>query len=190
MRKIIVMLLLAVPVAGCVVTATKNDIRSEHPPVEYSSANSSKVVATCLVDAWESVDNSFVKNNTKAQLRPTANGFTAWVEENVGNGLSWISVKDHATIVADIDDTPGGSITRYYTSFKPGNVVWQPPVDKCLGGNIAKVVAAPESTTSGASTSSGNATSQKLRDLQALRKDGVITEDEFQSKKKQLLEKL
>lgn len=32
--------------------------------------------------------------------------------------------------------------------------------------------------------------SQKLRDLQALRKDGVITEDEFQKKKQQLLEKL
>lgn len=33
-------------------------------------------------------------------------------------------------------------------------------------------------------------TSQKLRELQSLRKDGVITEDEFQKKKTQLLEKL
>ena len=32
--------------------------------------------------------------------------------------------------------------------------------------------------------------SQKLRDLQNLRKDGVITEDDFQKKKQQLLEKL
>lgn len=32
--------------------------------------------------------------------------------------------------------------------------------------------------------------SQKLRELQSLRKDGVITEDEFQKKKQQLLEKL
>lgn len=31
---------------------------------------------------------------------------------------------------------------------------------------------------------------QKLRELQVLRKDGVITEDEFQKKKQQLLEKL
>ncbi len=35
-----------------------------------------------------------------------------------------------------------------------------------------------------------DATSQKLRELQSLRKDGVITEDEFQKKKTQLLEKL
>ncbi|MDO8813158.1 MAG: SHOCT domain-containing protein [Gallionella sp.] len=33
-------------------------------------------------------------------------------------------------------------------------------------------------------------TSQKLRDLQSLRTDGVITEDEFIKKKQQLLEKL
>lgn len=33
-------------------------------------------------------------------------------------------------------------------------------------------------------------TSQKLRDLQSLRTDGVITEDEFMKKKQQLLEKL
>lgn len=32
--------------------------------------------------------------------------------------------------------------------------------------------------------------SQKLRELQSLRKDGVITEDDFQKKKQQLLEKL
>lgn len=32
--------------------------------------------------------------------------------------------------------------------------------------------------------------SQKLRDLQILRKDGVITEDDFQKKKQQLLEQL
>jgi len=39
-------------------------------------------------------------------------------------------------------------------------------------------------------TSINENTSQKLRDLQALRKDGVITEDEFLKKKQQLLEKL
>ena len=37
---------------------------------------------------------------------------------------------------------------------------------------------------------SADATSQKLRELQSLRKDGIITEDEFQKKKAQLLEKL
>ena len=49
---------------------------------------------------------------------------------------------------------------------------------------------APANTVSGTPTTIGETTSQKLRDLQALRKDGIITEDEFQKKKKQLLEKL
>jgi len=40
------------------------------------------------------------------------------------------------------------------------------------------------------SAPSNDTTSQKLRELQSLRKDGVITEDEFQKKKTQLLEKL
>lgn len=40
------------------------------------------------------------------------------------------------------------------------------------------------------SAPSSDTTSQKLRELQGLRKDGVITEDEFQKKKTQLLEKL
>lgn len=37
---------------------------------------------------------------------------------------------------------------------------------------------------------SSESVSQKLRELQSLRKDGVITEDDFQKKKQQLLEKL
>lgn len=40
------------------------------------------------------------------------------------------------------------------------------------------------------SAPSNDTTSQKLRELQSLRKDGIITEDEFQKKKAQLLEKL
>jgi hypothetical protein len=40
------------------------------------------------------------------------------------------------------------------------------------------------------SAPSNDTTSQKLRELKSLRKDGVITEDEFQKKKAQLLEKL
>jgi hypothetical protein len=49
---------------------------------------------------------------------------------------------------------------------------------------------APANTVSGTPTSISEATPKKLRDLQALRKDGVITEEEFQKKRKQLLEKL
>lgn len=53
------------------------------------------------------------------------------------------------------------------------------------------VTASFETTsTSSAATLPVNTSSQKLRELQDLRKDGVITEAEFQAKKKQLLEKL
>ena len=48
----------------------------------------------------------------------------------------------------------------------------------------------PTITVSETPTPINGTTSQKLRDLQALRKDDVITEDEFQKKKQQLLEKL
>ncbi len=44
-------------------------------------------------------------------------------------------------------------------------------------------------TISGTPTTIGETTSQKLRELQALRKDGVISEDDFQKKKKELLNK-
>ena len=53
-----------------------------------------------------------------------------------------------------------------------------------------ELASAPAKTATETPTTMGETTSQKLRDLKALRKDGVITEDEFQKKKKQLLEKL
>lgn len=49
---------------------------------------------------------------------------------------------------------------------------------------------AQSSSSPALSAPSNDTTSQKLRELQSLRKDGVITEDEFQKKKTQLLEKL
>ena len=49
---------------------------------------------------------------------------------------------------------------------------------------------APANTVSGKPATTGETTSQRLRELQALRKDGIITEEEFQKKKQQLLEKL
>lgn len=52
--------------------------------------------------------------------------------------------------------------------------------------------AASDSQANTAATKSGASTNdpmaQKLRELQSLRNDGVITEEEFQAKKKQLLE--
>lgn len=49
---------------------------------------------------------------------------------------------------------------------------------------------APANTASKTGASMNESVSQKLRELQSLRKDGIITEDEFLKKKQQLLEKL
>lgn len=48
---------------------------------------------------------------------------------------------------------------------------------------------ATEQTTSKTDDAATSITSKKLRELQALKKDGLITEDDYQIKKKQLLEK-
>jgi hypothetical protein len=59
-----------------------------------------------------------------------------------------------------------------------------------LDPRFKEAIALPEHSSLEVSTPTSNTTSQKLRDLQALRKDGVITEEEFQAKKKQLLERM
>lgn len=59
-----------------------------------------------------------------------------------------------------------------------------------ISGNDLRPLDAPQATPVGAQTTSSDSISQKLRELQNLRKDGVITEDEFQKKKEQLLQKL
>jgi microcystin-dependent protein len=58
-----------------------------------------------------------------------------------------------------------------------------------ISDNDVLPIDAPLATASSQAPSSDSA-SQKLRELQDLRKDGVITEEEFQKKKQQLLEKL
>ena len=65
---------------------------------------------------------------------------------------------------------------------------------KLIASSISESDLSPldaQPTSSQTSPASPNdTTSKKLRDLQGLRKDGVISEDEFQKKKAQLLEKL
>lgn len=51
-------------------------------------------------------------------------------------------------------------------------------------------VPAPANTASDTSTPINPSVSQKLRDLKSLRSEGVITEEEFQEKKQQLLKRL
>ncbi len=61
--------------------------------------------------------------------------------------------------------------------------------DQPLQGS-ATMVDTPSATPAALQAPSSGSISQKLRELQNLRKDGVITEDEFQKKKEQLLQKL
>jgi len=51
-------------------------------------------------------------------------------------------------------------------------------------------VTAPTNTATSNQSPTSNPTSQKIRDLLALKNDGAITDEEFQNKKKQLLENL
>ncbi len=61
---------------------------------------------------------------------------------------------------------------------------------KLIATSISENDLAPLDTPAALQTPSSDSVSQKLRELQNLRKDGVITEDEFQKKKEQLLQKL
>ena len=61
-----------------------------------------------------------------------------------------------------------------------------------VGESKSGATASSTSTATNLATATlgSNSTSQKLRDLQSLRNDGVITEEEFQSKKQKLLEQM
>lgn len=176
----VVVLACSVFVMGCVTTSPK-DMRSSPPVAEVSSDNNAKTVATCIADGWENIDNNLMK----VQMRPTSSGYSVWVEQSVGMGLT--AVKDSATFLADIDDTSNGSVTRYY-SVATSKTEWKVALRKCLSSAPVKPVAMPERTK--LDTPTNGSTSQKMRELQGLRKEGLITEEEFQKKKQQLLEKL
>ncbi len=59
-----------------------------------------------------------------------------------------------------------------------------------VSGNDLNPLDAPKSISADSSSLGSNSVTQKLRDLQILRKEGVITEEEFDKKKQQLLQKL
>jgi hypothetical protein len=172
-------------ITGCVISETRNDLRKDITPVEYNSVKSSKVLALCVSDEWDKIDNVLMR----VQMRQTTNGYSVWVEQSVGSPMvGFGSMKDSATFLADIDDTQSGSITHYYAPFTYKKD-WVSALEKCLNDASVKSIATPENPILKSSPANSSA-SQKLRELQGLRKDGLITEDEFQNKKKQLLDKL
>ena len=172
-------------ITGCVQTIKRNELQDNMKPVVYNSTNNAKNLSLCIADNWDKLDAPFT--TFKVQLRPAINGYSVWAEQSIGSSFNTFSIKDSVAYLADIDDTKDGSITRYYATgtYKEE---WASALVKCLGDASAKTFTAPVNVTP--DNQSSNSTSQKLRELQVLKKDGLITDDEFQNKKKQLLEKL
>lgn len=172
-------------ITGCVQTIKRNELQDNMKPVVYNSTKDAKKLALCIADNWDKLEAPFT--TFKVQLRPTINGYSVWAEQTIGSNLNTFSIKDSVAYLADIDDTKDGSITRYYATgtYKEE---WVSALDKCLGDTSTKPFIAPVTVTP--ENQSSSSTSQKLRELQGLKKEGLITEDEFQNKKKQLLEKL
>lgn len=106
-------------------------------------------------------------------------GIGAIVDHNNG------SAYEYPTVI----DILMGSFTKIETPKNQSNQQYNAQPTQA-NATSQTVVPAPVNTALNNQTPTNEATSQKLRDIQALRNDGVITEDEFQNKKKLLLEKL
>lgn len=107
-----------------------------------------------------------------AACSQTANAYTPAVQNILGK---LITSPDFRALV-----TPVSQVTQPNNSQSPASAA---PSQQ----NFA-VQNGQANTATG--TSMNETVSQKLRELQGLRKEGIITEDEFQRKKQQLLEKL
>jgi len=163
--------------------ATSSDLRSKPPTLELVSSKSSKAVAGCIGDGLDTLGLSLGNYNVLSS-RPTANGYSMSLHSKIGG---WGS---ETSLVIDISETQDGSKTFFFSNLLQR---WEkriiPVVKNCQGSTFSKttILDAPKSESSSTINSS---IPQKLRALQVLRKEGVITEEDFQKKKKQLLEKL
>lgn len=173
-------------ITGCVISNSPRELRNDVTPIEYSSVKSAKILALCASDEWEKK----LIRGMRVQMRETSNGYSVWSEQSFGSPLiGYVSMKDNAMFIADIDNTKTGSIARYYIAFTDDEKYWVSALEECLTNSTVKSITTPENPILESSPANSSA-SQKLRELQGLRKDGLITEDEFQNKKKQLLDKL
>jgi hypothetical protein len=154
----------------------------------FSSSKNAKVLALCIQDEWEKIDNSLMK----VEMREKSNGYSVWVNQSIGSSMSYVSMKDSATFIADIDNAKTGSIVHYYTVFTYKED-WILALKRCLvggSGNSLNNFVIPDNLSTESLAPTNNTTTQKLHELNELKKSGLITEDEFQNKKKSLLEKL
>jgi len=107
-------------------------------------------------------------------------GIGAIVDHNNG------SAYEYPTVI----DILMGSFTKIETPKNQSNQQDKPQPAQTNTTSQQALAPAPANTVSGTPTPINLSVSQKLRELQTLRNDRIITEDEFQNKKKQLLENL
>lgn len=175
----------SVLISGCVQSLKRNEVQDNVTPVEYKSSLNSKALAICISDKWDKLNAAFT--TFRIQFRPTANGHSVWAEQSVGNSFSNFSIKDSVAYLADITDVQHGSTIKYY-ALGVYKEEWESELNRCLNDTNLNTNYSTEKSSNEAPVN--NTTTQKLLEINELRKNGLITEDEFQNKKKQLLEKL
>lgn len=163
----------AIFITGC---ASLSDLRNNRPDLDLTSVRPARDIGVCIADKLESVNSTLDTMNA----RQTTNGYSVSITQNMPGMLS--SQKD-TIFVVDIIDTPNGSHTLFFNHFIAGGQMYYDIIRSCQEGLPVKI----DSTL--ANTGSESSVTQKIRELESLRKDGVITENDFQSKKKQLLDK-
>lgn len=160
-------------IAGC---STPGDIRKKMPTLDLNSAKNAKAVAGCIADGWEEANTASGLNT-----RPTANGYTVWKTEH-GFG------QEDTPFVIDITDAPNGSNTLFYSKMFRQEDKAIKVIRNCQG-EPATATTLPAGAKSEIPTPVNESISEKLRELQTLRKEGIITEEDYQKKKQQLLDK-
>lgn len=167
--------------SGC---ATIQDLRNNQPDLDLTSVKKAKDVGVCIADRLEKMSTEM----DTMSARQTSNGYSVVVTQNMPGGI-YGSAKD-TIIVVDITDTPSGSHTLFFNNFLAGGQKIFQAMRDCQSGSPVNAPTASTSTNSDKPILTDSSIPQKIRELENLRKDGLITDIEFQNKKKQLLDKL
>ena len=177
MLKVIKFCALSVLFTGC---ASTSELRNNTPDLEVTSVKKAKDVGICIADRIENMSTTM----DTMTARQTSNGYSVVVTQNMPGAFS--SQKD-TIIVVDINDTENGSRTLFYNNFLAGGKKYFDIMRDCQVGTNVNATPSEEIKKSVAPTSNKDTVPQKIRELESLRKDGLITEKEFQIKKNQLL---
>lgn len=101
---------------GC---STPNQMREAAPAADFSSAKAAKTVALCVAQRWE---NSGIGGTPSVTFRPTESGFMVAIRNEAIGSIQ---------LLADIDDSPTGSRTRYFKGAVLGEGAFDAAVKDC-----------------------------------------------------------